>query len=766
MFKKISQVAMGVFNFKQNGSAQSTIAEFKKNNIIYGNNYSGKTTLSKIFRAIEKGSLPPNYKNPLFLIDDNNRSISQNSIPKNCTVRVFNEDFVKENLSFVIDENGDISSFILGEGNKKTDDEIKKLQSELGSIEDGTGLYQDLRKAKQTFDLSSKQASKTEEDLDTELQHKAKEIKNNTKTFGEVLYNIGNIKADIKIVCKADYQPIDETQKGEYTKLLKDEIQSDIPPIPAINLQFDTLAKKAEVLITKKITITKPIQELLSNQFLEDWVRSGRSLNKDRKKCGFCRQTLTIDIKNEINQHFNKESDELIGAIDRILGEIKQEKKNAEGLLSNINAQEFYSKFRGKANDILSKSPDESRYYSCALDNLEQQIEARRKSTSQPLEFQLPESNSKGIKDLHESMKELIIDNNKYSSRLHDQQKDAQRTLLLHEVKTYVGNISYDNRCQHIETLKQNAESDQKAHAGILQQIELKNEKISDLQNLGGEQQGTEEINDLLNNYFGHRFLSLRAIQDGSPHSYKFEIVRKNEKAYNLSQGEKNLIAFCYFIAKLDDVKTKDSNPIIWIDDPVSSLDSNHIFFVFSVIAENIISREKYEQLFISTHNLDFLKYFKSHFQRENSFKFFLIDRQGEFSQIIAMPKQQHMSEFSYLFHQIHQCAHADLSNYNIFYNFPNSARRFMEMFLFYLDPNNKTLKNKMLPFFDNDSISRTVINRILHEYSHGNIKSASFSIEALAPQMKKEAEFILKKIEEKNPGQYKALLESIEWYR
>ena len=63
-------------------------------------------------------------------------------------------------------------------------------------------------------------------------------------------------------------------------------------------------------------------------------------------------------------------------------------------------------------------------------------------------------------------------------------------------------------------------------------------------------------------------------------------------------------------MAKLQDIKTDGEKPyIIWIDDPISSLDSNHIFFIFSLINSELFEDKKlkYKQLFISTHNLDFL---------------------------------------------------------------------------------------------------------------------------------------------------------------
>ncbi len=40
--------------------------EFKSVNIIYGRNYSGKTTLSRIFKCLEDKELHNDYENPQF----------------------------------------------------------------------------------------------------------------------------------------------------------------------------------------------------------------------------------------------------------------------------------------------------------------------------------------------------------------------------------------------------------------------------------------------------------------------------------------------------------------------------------------------------------------------------------------------------------------------------------------------------------------------------------------------------------------------------
>ncbi len=80
----------------------NNVVEFKKINIFYGRNYSGKTTLSRIFRAMKTGSISDKYDAPEFQLSfDGGITVTQNSLTGHGQiVRVFNEDFVKENLRF------------------------------------------------------------------------------------------------------------------------------------------------------------------------------------------------------------------------------------------------------------------------------------------------------------------------------------------------------------------------------------------------------------------------------------------------------------------------------------------------------------------------------------------------------------------------------------------------------------------------------------------------------------------------------------------
>jgi wobble nucleotide-excising tRNase len=100
---------------------------FKKINIIYGRNYSGKTTLSKIFQCVENKCLHNDYDNPKFkfILDDKSVIDNNTLVSSNLNICVYNTDFVKENLQWLHNEDGSIKPFtVLGENNNQVEIQI------------------------------------------------------------------------------------------------------------------------------------------------------------------------------------------------------------------------------------------------------------------------------------------------------------------------------------------------------------------------------------------------------------------------------------------------------------------------------------------------------------------------------------------------------------------------------------------------------------------------------------------------------------------
>jgi predicted nucleotidyltransferase len=251
------------------------ILGFARVNIIYGRNYSGKTTLSRIVRALETGFLSDKYINPEFeVLFEGGLKVDQNTLKgHNFLIRVFNEDFVKENLRFVFDENQGVNSFaILGENNTKIEDEIRLLEMQLGSDLEGRGLMYELSQHEKVLVSAKENHALVSESLDKRLRDKANKnesgIKHN-KIFGNANYNIEKIKSDIDFIVNHKSNQLNENEIHDLCETLKDHKKDMISDKSTFNFSYDSLSLEARGLIERKIKISQPIQELLNNNLLE-----------------------------------------------------------------------------------------------------------------------------------------------------------------------------------------------------------------------------------------------------------------------------------------------------------------------------------------------------------------------------------------------------------------------------------------------------------------------------------------------------------------
>lgn len=757
----------------------NNVAEFKKINILYGRNYSGKTTLSRIFRAMETGVLSAKYESPEFqLMFEGGVNVTQNAMTgHDQVIRVFNVDFVRENLRFIVDDEHAINSFaILGEDNTKLEEEIAKCESKLGSEEKKTGLQGKMLEANDAFRMAKGEYDEKSSSLEGKLRDKANKpgtgIKHN-KAFGDANYNVTKIKNDITTVSADTYSSITPEQVDNYHELLKEEPKSTIPESSPFNLSYSTFVSKAQELLEKKIQASDPIQELLSDAVLESWVRTGREQHKSKRNtCAFCGGKLDDKLWDKLDKHFNKESEQLRSEIEQLINSIDAENKRIPNLIK-IKTTDFYSKFQTELEQLKEQYETCSKTYTEALGTLKSQLENRKSDIFTPQQFVEPTSAEQELLGIRETYEDLRNQSNHFTDSLSAEQTEARAALRLNEVYTFINDIKYSDECKAIRKLDEAKDKAEEAKGRAQAAVDQKKAQINSLKaQLKDESKGADRVNDYLNNFFGHQSLSLKAIkntEEGTTAGYRFEVTRNDQKAYHLSEGEYSLIAFCYFMAKLEDVETKGSQPIVWIDDPISSLDANHIFFVYSLINAEIVTPDKAKQLFISTHNLDFLKYLKRlpGALNKNKSQYFIINRSDQRSCIVLMPGylKDYVTEFNFLFHQIYKCANAQIEcdeNHDCYYNFGNNARKFLEAFLYYKYPNAKDKDDKLLRFFGDDALASSLTDRINNEFSHlaGIFERSVMPIDV--PEMKTTANFILRKIKEKDPDQYEALLQSI----
>ncbi len=503
--------------------------------------------------------------------------------------------------------------------------------------------------------------------------------------------------------------------------------------------------------------------------------RKKNTSRKKLEKCAFCGNEISENRWAELDKHFDEESEKLEKSIDELLAQIKSEQEKVKNAFKP-NKSLFYTSFHSKIENLEQEYSDVQKQYLTELKKIQTQLEERKKDILNEKTFVEPTDYAETLNNVFEKYETLRNEANKFSEDLLTKQKDASRQLLLKEVNDFITAIDYKNLTDEVNTLKTEYENAKLDFEKVDNEINHTIEAIEDKKRLlNNEEEGAKKVNNYLNNFLGHKYLLLKAIEETEKilegKHIKFEIYRGNEKAFNLSEGEKSLIAFCYFLAKLEDVNTKGSKPIIWIDDPISSLDNNHIFFIYSLINGEIIQKGNFEQLFLSTHNLNFLKYLKrlpgAKKTKETTakYRFLIIQRDFKSSRFALMPLylKDYVTEFNYLFKQLYECSKlekVDDLNYHIFYNFGNNARKFLEIFLFYKYPDNS--ENKLETFFGEGKVPVLFTDRINNEYSHlaGGLERGEEPVDV--PEMNKVAKLILNKIQENDNQQYAALLNSI----
>ncbi|EGM8802305.1 AAA family ATPase, partial [Campylobacter jejuni] len=553
-------------------------------------------------------------------------------------------------------------------------------------------------------------------------------------------------------------------------------------------------------ILEKKIII----KENLTSE-LRQWLEEGLKFHKEHsstQQCKFCNNPLTLErivwIENNIKDD-SGEKEKIEKELKYLLDNFENYKLELKNLLQDVKNENFYSNYKDSFIALKEQLGVSIANYNKEILKIEKKIKEKQKDVFTPIKLENINDFSNEIFLTLNQIENLCKENDEYTEKLLANQNEARERLRLNEVAKFAKDSDYLAKQDEVEILQQNINILEESIKTQDNKINLLNKRIENYKTkLSNLETSTSNINKYLKSYFGHNLLELKAKKDDNGQlNGEFEILRNGKQAKNLSEGECSLIAFCYFVASLKDANTKDKNPIIWIDDPISSLDNNHIFFIFSVIENEIVRKNSFEQFFISTYNLDFLKYIKrlkkskskqsKNDEKEYDFpQYYFIEKSVkesmETSEVKKLPKclEKYTTEFNYLFEQIYKFKNIDGINdedlkISLVYNFGNNLRKFLEIYLFFKYPNNfESLDKELIERFFNDTYQSdridenhqkmvaSIINRYQNEYSHLR-EILSRGMQPIdIEESKKIAKFILETIKQNDKQQYKALVKSI----
>ncbi|EAH5735697.1 AAA family ATPase, partial [Campylobacter jejuni] len=638
----------------------NNLEEFKTINIFYGRNYSGKTTLSRIARSFElkkhnEDFLDGNFK---IKLEDGNFLTQNDVIKSNLDIRVYNSDFVKENLNYLYDKKGNIKGFkSIGEEQKNIKEIIEKREKILKTRNE---KLQKLENDKKEF-LNDDRETKLEE----KFTEKASLIATNPNYLKGYRYNKTALKKDLNIIKNnEDAYILNNEEQNQFIKILEDKEKHNTNFNNTFNKDnFQGILKHSSEILEKEIII----KENLTSE-LRQWLEEGLKFHKEHlstQQCKFCNNPLTLErivwIENNIKDD-SGEKEKIEEELKDLLDNFENYKLELKKILQDIEYENFYSNYKDSFIALKEQLGANIANYNKELLKIEEKIKEKQKDVFTPIKLENTNDFSDEIFLILNKIENLCKENDEYTNKLSTNQDEAREKLRLNEVAKFAKDSDCFAIQDEIQNLKQNINTLEKSIATQNNKIDLLESRIEKYkEKLSNLETSTSNINKYLKSYFGHNMLELKVKKDDKGQlNGEFEILRNGKQAKNLSEGECSLVAFCYFVASLEDAKTKDKNPIIWIDDPISSLDNNHIFFIFSLIEAKIakkIKDNKYSQLFISTHNLDFLKYLKSltGYDKNDKKSFMYLIEKTNNSDIKILPDyiRKYVTEFNYLFEQI-----------------------------------------------------------------------------------------------------------------
>ena len=241
-----------------------------------------------------------------------------------------------------------------------------------------------------------------------------------------------------------------------------------------------------------------------------------------------------------------------------------------------------------------------------------QRIEEKKREPSKEVEFESLNENFNAIMRLLDAANTNISNHNKVVENLTTEKTEltAQvwQYLLGHEIKDDLA--SYKRKKENIIRAIENLEKN------IQEKAQKKLNKENEIRNLEKDttsiQPTIDEINGFLTE-FGFQGFSLA--KSNSDRFYKIERPDHSDAKTTLSEGEKSFVAFLYFYHLLKGSTSESgitSDRVVVFDDPVSSLDSDILFIVSTLIQklfEDIRNNSgTIKQIFILTHNVYFHK--------------------------------------------------------------------------------------------------------------------------------------------------------------
>lgn len=592
---------------------------------------------------------------------------------------VFNIDFIKKNIyENIADLNSSVGGYITV-GNE--DIQIEKLR-------------------KQILDLNIEKES-IHSEIDKKIEKWLQKIKNEYDISPKT-NEYKNIK--FETIISSNKQSIDdqyETYKTQY-KTLK-TFTSNIDNILPIKKEFDIKNfQEFETLFQKEYTLnnfSKEFKHKILGKY--EFVKSGINLLNQNNKlnCPFCEQEMNdnaIKLIDEYDKFLKDEQTQIIEKLNSFSNELKNIKQSYQKFLLNCLKKEslineISNYFPSLKNKKFFKFKDKENL-DTIIDNLLQLT--NKKINSMSVSIDIHEDITK-LNHFSIDFENTLNDNNDFIEKVNYKilNQDKEKLSIKKNICLAVINEMVDESKELIKQYK-----------GITNEINDLNANIKELEHTCKKSKKdfiVEHFDKLLKVFFGNKYQF-----DKNTSKFKFlEHDITNNTNYVFSEGEKNIIAFCYYLASVYNVvqNEKDLDKVFYIiDDPISSVDYLYIYKIAQIIKED----KRIKHKLILTNSLEFVNVLS----KQEVVNFFILLNKGKFYKMPPRiyPYFNHLFDIYNIYIEVSEPTHTTL----------NSIRIILESIISFVCPKTNLYEfiKKQIPGFDETPELCLPINHFSHE--------------------------------------------------
>lgn len=561
----------------------SALPELARINVVYGPNGSGKTSLAGALDGLRRAPDGDGCGRLSIAVEDGGalRTTAGNDDPLFDRVHVFSEHYVARSHKFTPAEAEMDAVLTIGEKPVDTEMTLEALRATVASkIEE--------RERAVTAECAANKA------VDSAYRQVSQQVVSAASRAGTRWQSRGNFSAG---TVRTAFQ----NSHGTWTELAEQDLQAKIGIInsdKAESLATDELAvgtpdeiqaRLASALSATPTTII--LDTLAAHPSAAPWVDSGRNLHERVETCIFCGSPFTAERRALIDRHFSDEVQRLQSVLRGIVGELKELESRAIASLAKIPSKGLFFEDLRPRYDEAAKSLREEL---TALHSWSVELRGRAESKAANV---LDAVSADVMEPPAVSGAEIIDLRTEHNERV------AQHDRLVLEAATAV----------ELHYLKA-AEADVKKNADIAASEKVKVEKlngdlsdlnarITTLESVDGDPMPsakvlTAEVARLL----GRNELKFEAIEG------RYRVTRDGLPAVGLSVGERTAITLIHFLESVARFDTSGGKPIVIIDDPVSSLDSDIFMGVSTYIWAEAVAKDHIAQIVLLSHNFELFR--------------------------------------------------------------------------------------------------------------------------------------------------------------